>query len=85
MDKAKIESIWQDEATCDEVGKGMVLHVAFVGGANIFVSLDAKIYEPLFADVLMGRCGVALTDGRCAYWKNGARLSIQEMMAMCEE
>jgi len=80
MDKAKIESIWQDE-----VGRGMVLHVAFVGGANIFVSLDAKIHEPLFMDVLMGRCGTALTDGRCAYWKNGARLSIQEMMSMCEE
>ena len=81
----RIKSIFQDDACCDEYGRDMWLVVDFDNGTEIFVSLDTKINEPLFIDVVMGRCGKAQTDGKRAYWKNGASLSIQEMMLMRTE
>ena len=82
MVDTRIKSIFQDDAFCDEYGRDMWLSVDFDNGTKIFVSLDTKINEPLFVDVVMGRCGVPSTDGKCAYWKNGASLSIHEMMLM---
>ena len=79
---ARIKKIFQDDAFCDDKGRDIVLDVDFDNGEKIFVSLDTKINEPLFIDVVMGRCGTPSTDGKCAYWKNGASLSIREMMLM---
>ena len=79
---ARIKSIFQDDACCDEDGRDIWLDVAFDNGTKIFVSLDTKINEPLFIDVVMGRCGRPQTDGIRAYWKNGASLSIHEMILM---
>ena len=82
MISARIKSIFQDDAFCDDKGRDIILDVDFDNGEKIFVSLDTKINEPLFVDVVMGRCGRPQTDGIRAYWKNGASLSIHEMILM---
>ena len=79
----KITEIWMDDACCDERGMGSVLYVHFQNGEGIIVSLDSKADEPLFRDVLEGKCrDRPQTDGRRVYWKNGASLSVREMFAM---
>ena len=82
MDTARIEKIYQDDVVCDESGRGMWLYVVFDNGTDMFVTLDTKINEPLFVDVVMGRCGTPSTDGKRAYWQNGASLSIHELKSM---
>ena len=79
----KIMEIWMDDACCDECGMGIVLFVHFQNGEGIFVSLDSKVDEPLFRDVLKSKCrDRPQTDGERVYWENGASLSVQEMLAM---
>ena len=82
MISARIKQVYQDDAFCDDKGRDIILDVDFENGEKIFVSLDTKINEPLFVDVVMGRCGKAQTDGKRAYWHNGASLSIHEMRLM---
>jgi len=84
MARIKIESIWLDDARCDENGMGIALNVDLDNGASIIVSLDSKVNEPLFCDVVMNRYGKPETDGERVYWRNGASLSIQDMVAMLQ-
>ena len=79
----KITEIWTDDACCDERGMGTVLYVHFQNGEGIIVSLDKKADDPLFRDVLGGKCcDRPQTDGERVYWDNGASLSIGEMFSM---
>jgi hypothetical protein len=82
MANLKIESIWLDDARCDENGMGIGLTVDLNNGSSIIVSLDSKANEPLFHDVVMNKCGKPETDGEHIYWQNGASLSIQDIVAM---
>jgi hypothetical protein len=84
MEKAKIESVWLDSACCDEQGKGMAITVELDNGSYFCITLDSKADEPLFNDVLMGRCGDPQTDGERVYWPNGASLSIHDLMAILQ-
>ena len=81
----KIMEIWMDDACCDECGMGIVLYVHFQNGEGIIVSLDSKVDEPLFRDVLNSKCrDKPQTDGERVYWENGASLSVREMYAMLQ-
>jgi len=84
MASIKIESIWLDDARCDENGMGIVLNVDLDNGASMIINLDSKANEPLFRDVVLNRCGKPKTDGERVYWQNGASLSIQEMVEMLQ-
>ena len=85
MSETKITNIWIDSGCCDSVsGKGMALSVELNNGAYFCISLDSKADEPLFNDVVRGRCGSPETDGERVYWKNGASLSIQDMMEILQ-
>ena len=79
----KITEIWMDDACCDEFGMGILLYAHFQNGEGIIVSLDSKVNEPLFSDVLNSACrDRPQTDGERVYWENGASLSVNELFAM---
>ena len=79
----KIKEIWMDDSSCDESGMGIVLYVQLHNGEGIIISLDSKADEPLFRDVLSGKCcDRPQSDGKRVYWNNGASLTIEEMFAM---
>ena len=82
---SRIKEIWMDDSCCDERGMGIVLYIQLHNGEGIMISLDSKVDEPLFRDVLNGNCkSEPQTDGERVYWENGASLSIQEMIAMLQ-
>ena len=85
MSEIKIKSIWLDNACCDENGMGMVLNVDLNNGSSIMLCLDSKANEPLFCDVVRGKCGEPKTDGDSVYWENGARLSLHDMIATLQK
>ena len=79
----KITEVWMDDSQCDERGMGTVLYVHFQNGDGIIISLDSKVDEPLFRDVLNIKCrDKPQTDGERVYWEKGASLSVQEMLTM---
>jgi len=80
----RIESVWLDSACCDGQGKGMAISVELSNGSYFCIGLDSKADEPLFCDVVRGRCGSPETDGESAYWPNGARLSLQDMVTILQ-
>ncbi len=82
----KITEVWLDNANCDiETGMGTYLVVYLSNGQNLTVSLDPKAGEPLFADVITGKCETeAKTDGERVYWDNGASLTADEIIAMLQ-
>ena len=79
---AKIESVWMDHAFCDENGKNAVLHIELDNGAYFMILLDSKANQPLFCDIVKGKCGEPSTDGKYAYWRNGASISLDEMLTL---
>ena len=81
----KINEIWYDDAICDERGMGIVIYVQLNNGQGIFISLDSKADEPLFRDVVTGKCrGKPQTDGERVYWENGASLTVRDMIAILQ-
>ena len=82
---SKIKEIWMDDSSCDDSGMGIVLYVNLQNGEGIIISLDSKADEPLFRDVVNGKCrSKPLTDGERVYWENGASLSVQEMISILQ-
>jgi len=80
----KIKSMWLDDARCDERGNGIVLNVYLNNETTIGFLLDSKASEPLFRDVVLGKCGEPETDGARVFWSNGASLSIRDMMEIMQ-
>ena len=78
-----IKDVWLDDACCDEKGMRVSLYVYLHNGASMIIYLDSKACEPLFFDILKGRCDTrAKTDGSRVYWENGASLTLEEMIDM---
>ena len=68
----KIKEVWLNTGCCDDNGRGAILDIDLSNGQCIMLSLDGKISDPLFAEILLGRCREApKTDGGHVYWKNG--------------
>ena len=85
MAEVKIRDIWLDNGCSDGAsGKGMAISVELDNGAYFMISLDSKSDEPLFYDVVRGRCGDPQTDGDRVFWENGASLSVADMMAIIQ-
>ena len=80
----KIKSIFLDDAGCDSCGMGIVLNVDLTNGSYFSVFLDSLVNKPLFCDVILNKCGKPKTDGERVYWKNGASLTIKDMLAILQ-
>ena len=83
--KVNITEVWLDTAGCNQNGMGIILNVDLNNGACMTFSLDSKIDDLHFADILHGRYrGEPKTDGGRVYWDNGASLSLDEMIAILQ-
>lgn len=82
MDNLTITRVNVDDAICDDDGKGIVIFVDFDNGAGLRFTLDSITDDPLITDVKLGLGGKCKADGNCIVWRNGASMTIQEMMAI---
>ena len=80
MDNIKITWVNMDDANCDEQGDGIVIIVEFNNGAGITFTLDSITDNPLINAVKQGMGGKCVADERYIRWRNGASLSIKQMM-----
>lgn len=82
MDNLKITWVNVDDACCDEDGTGFKVFVDFDNGAGISFLLDAKTDDPLMDAVKLGMGGKCQAEAGGIRWRNGASLSIDEMMML---
>ena len=85
MTDARITGVWQDDKYFTKPGNGIMLNVFLDNGESFYIGLDSKAGEPLFDDVICGRCGEPETNGKNVYWRNGAGLTLPEMMEMVQK
>jgi len=83
--KVKITEVWLNTGCCDDKGLGAALDITLDNGSFFVISLDSKIDDPHFADILHGRYREKpKTDGERVYWNNGASLSLDETIAILQ-
>ena len=82
MEHLTISNTLTDYDTRDKHGNGIIVWVDFDNGAGISFLLDSLSSDPLFYTVMSGEEERPTTDGKRIYWKNGAALTIPEMMSI---